>query len=187
MKQFAGIPEGDGDHDLAEPRGRGRGRPKAKAKAKARAKAGAKARAKAKAKAAKGKQEKPKAKAKAKAAAGKAKAKATRVRTVGDQSDVELATPKRKAPKGDVEEGSRSKKRQPKAAKNQKDKDSEPRKRASKGEAVSFARRNPPGNPRGKAEWDAIKSVFGERLSHLHPRSKHEDISCQTWFQPSLV
>ncbi|CAK9057477.1 unnamed protein product [Durusdinium trenchii] len=38
----------------------------------------------------------------------------------------------RKAPKGDVEEGSRSKKRQPKAAKNQKDKDSEPRKRASK-------------------------------------------------------
>lgn len=100
MQQFAGQPEVD--DDLGEGRKEG---PKAKAKAKARGRPKGKAKAKAQVQKPKAKSHKPLAKAKA-----KAKARASK-KPVGDHGDGDvLTTPKRKAPRGDVEQGSRSKK-----------------------------------------------------------------------------
>ena len=62
---------------------------------------------------------------------------------------------------------------------------SEPMPKKSRGEAVSFARRNPPDGERAHAEWTAIRAAFGKCLLHLKPRSKHEDeliISLSFWF-----
>ena len=47
--------------------------------------------------------------------------------------------------------------------------------RSGKGEAISFARRNPPDSGRPLAEWTCIKKVFRAKLAHLTPVSKHED------------
>ena len=182
LEQFAGVPQPDADLADAKPNKRGPGRPKA-AKAKAKATA-AKSKAKAKAKA-KGKtQEKKHGKGKGK---GKAQEKVT---TDVDES---LVTPKRKASNPNLEEGSRSKKRQPSKAKQDMGKAKDPaidtptpkprKQRSPKGEAVSFARRNQPSGNRGGAEWLAIKTVFGKSLKHLTPRSKHEDT---IWFKTLL-
>ena len=165
LEQFAGVPQPDDDLADANPKKRGPGRPKA---AKAKGKATAKSKAKAKAKA------NPKGKGRGKGQ-GKGKAEVTQ------DAEETLVTPKRKATKANMEEGSRSKKRQPSKTKQpSSDKPTpKPRKqRSPKGEAVSFARRNQPSGDRGGAEWMAIKTVFGKSLMHLTPRSKHEDTIC---------
>ena len=48
-------------------------------------------------------------------------------------------------------------------------------KRRCKGEAVSFARRNPPTNERGLQEWTAIRDAYRKVLGDLKPQSKNED------------
>lgn len=51
------------------------------------------------------------------------------------------------------------------------------KKRASNGEAISFARRNPPVKPRPLAEWTAIRAAFREHLMHMTPLNVHEDFN----------
>ena len=118
---------------------------------------------------------KQKQKAKAKAFA-KSKAKKEKV----EESEV-LVTPKRAPPKGDAQEGgSRSKQSKKRTSEggttSKKDAKEAPTKtRASKGNAASFARRNPPANERAKAEWEAIRSAYRRELMYLRPQTKHED------------
>ena len=47
--------------------------------------------------------------------------------------------------------------------------------RAAKGEAASFARRNPPTTTRPLAEWTAIKNAFRSKLDDFPHRYKNED------------
>ena len=49
--------------------------------------------------------------------------------------------------------------------------------RASKGQAISFGRRDPPKGERLKAEWVAIRDAYRATLNHLVPVTKHEDNS----------
>ena len=165
IQQFGGVPEADGDLDTTKPKGK---TPKAKAKSKAKAKAKGKSRSS---------KPSPKAKAKAKAKAfAKSKAKKEKV----EESEV-LVTPKRAPPKGDAQEGgSRSKQSKKRTSEggttSKKDAKEAPTKtRASKGNAASFARRNPPANERAKAEWEAIRSAYRRELMYLRPQTKHED------------
>lgn len=51
------------------------------------------------------------------------------------------------------------------------------KKQASNGEAISFARRNPPVKPRPLAEWTAIRAAFREHLMHMTPLNVHEDFN----------
>ena len=165
IQQFGGVPEADGDLDTTKPKGK---TPKAKAKSKAKAKAKGKSRSS---------KPSPKAKAKAKAKAfAKSKAKKEKV----EESEV-LVTPKRAPPKGDAQEGgSRSKPSKKRTSEggttSKKDAKEAPTKtRASKGNAASFARRNPPANERAKAEWEAIRSAYRRELMYLRPQTKPED------------
>ena len=176
LEQFRAVPEGEGEHSPEEEsKPSGRGRPKAKAKARGRPKGKAKAKARAKAPAPKANA--PKAKAKAKAKTQKPKG-TTRKRKAEEhqheedaaQQDVLVTPPKRSTRKDDAEDGSKTKRAKPapKTAPRQ-------RKRASRGEAVSFARRNPPEGERQFAEWKAIREAYRVNLAHLKPQSKHED------------
>ena len=186
LDQFRSVPEeeaADASEELGKPSGRGR--PKAKAKAKARGRPGrpkGKAKAKARGKAT------PKAKAKAKAkahkegGAGSQVKKTTRKRKAEEHQDQEEAAqqdapvtpPKRSTRKDNAEHGSKTKRAKPapKSAPRQ-------RKRASRGEAISFARRNPPEGERGFAEWKAIREAYRVNLAHLKPQAKHEDATAQ--------
>ena len=179
LEQFGGVP--DVDPDLPEKK------PRAKGKAKAKAKAASKAKAKASPKA-KGRPRKPaveKAQPKRKASNNAAKVDDDSVDHVQDV-EVHPTTPKRRAPK--KEQVSRSKrKNENKARKSQgsgkkvskeaSDMNQPKKPRASKGQATSFARRDPPQGERLKAEWVAIRDAYRATLNHLLPVTKHEDNS----------
>ena len=181
MEQFSAAPREEEAADAPEEENQpsGRGRPKAKAKAKARGRPG---RPKGKAKAQKPAKATPKAKAKAKAKAHKEGRTGSQVRKTAhkrkaedqDHEEAPVTPPKRSTRKADAEHGSKTKraKAAPKSAPRQ-------RKRASRGEAVSFARRNPPEGERGFAEWKAIREAYRVTLAHLKPQAEHEDFTAQ--------
>ena len=117
---------------------------------------------------------KAKAKAKSKACKGQAK----------DEEQVEQVEKKTKRRSSKASKEDKSKVNPPKAQlQTPKRKVSETpspeskstRKRSAKGEAVSFARRNPPVTERALAEWTAIRAAYQTKLSNLDYPSKHED------------
>ena len=175
MEQFGGVP--DADPDLPDKKPRAKGKAKAKAKASSKSKAKAKASPKAKGRPRKPVVEKAQPKR-------KASNKAAKVDDGVPDVEVHPTTPKRRATK--KEEASRSKTKNEKKARksrgsgNKVSKDasdmSQPKKpRASKGQATSFARRDPPQGERLKAEWVAIRDAYRATLNHLLPVTKHED------------
>ena len=150
--------------------------PKAKAKAQAKA-AASKPKGKDKTKAA------PKSKSSSETKpAGKAKSKVSPRSKVKDSQEAEEMsppkTPCRKISRDAGEhsepkvEAPPSRKRAPPATKG----DAKVAKvRAARGEAASFARRNPPTAARPLAVWTAIKSAFRSKLDEFPQRYKNED------------
>ena len=183
LEQFGGEP--DVDPDLPEKKPKAKGKAKATAKSKAASKAKAKAKAKAK-----GRPRKPaveKAQPKRKASNKAAKMDDDSVDQVEDV-EVHPTTPKRRAPKSQAEQASRSKRKNEnkarksqgsgkKVSKDATDMNQPKKPRASKGQAISFGRRDPPKGERLKAEWVAIRDAYRATLNHLVPVTKHEDNS----------
>ena len=172
-EQFAGKPEQDADLESesgSKPKRRGKGRGKGNGKGKG-----------------KGKKTKQNGKGKSKKGSGKGQSKkggkpraSSKKAAQKPKGETEPpSTPVRPKVNRDKNEGSRSKQTKKNKNQDQKRKEHATRepsaKRASKGEAVSFARRNPPDGERAHAEWSAIRSAYRASLSHLLPQAKHED------------
>ena len=192
IEQFATKAPQDPDGEDKKPtRGRGKGRKPGRPKGSgARPKATPKAKAKAKAKAA---ASKPKGKSKTKAAckskskdktkaAGKAKSKASPRSKVKDSQEGEEMSPQKTPPQRisrDAGEHSEPKVEAPPGRKRSapatKGDAKVAKVRAAKGEAASFARRNPPTTTRPLAEWTAIKNAFRSKLDDFPHRYKNED------------
>eukprot|EP00435_Cladocopium_sp_Y103_P036022 s729_g9.t1 len=169
LEQFRRVPRDEEDPPAEETKPSGRAKAKAKAKGKGmagkpKAKAKARGRPKAKAKAT------AKSKAQKKGPTGSQVTKTTRKRKTKEpqepqeqKEEILVTPPKRRVATKNAEHGSKTK-----------------RKRASRGEATSFARRNPPEGERGFAEWKAIREAYRVNLAHLKPQSIHEDATAKS-------